>query len=126
MAQDVSSADRARPYVGTCARVAGVGQKYRIVDLVDDATALIEVKSWDEPLPYPLREVEFDLAGNMSAERFVPLIGQYRSMGPDGPEYMVASIESSTAAKIWIVGNEENDEYAIEDILIDPIVYDGK
>ena len=47
-------------------------------------------------------------------------------MGPAGPEYEVVSIESPTKARIWVVGNEENDDYEVEDILIDPVVFEGK
>ena len=107
-------------------RVGGVGQEYKVVAMADSATVLVEVKTWDEPLPYPAAEVDLDLTGVCTRERFLPLVGQYRSMGPDGPEYEVVSIESPTVASIWIVGNEDNDDYEIEDILIDPIVFDGK
>ena len=112
--------------VGVCARLGGSGQTYKVLRMHDEATALIEVRSWDEPIPYAVADISLDLAGNSSQERFLPRVGQYRSMGPDGPEYMVVSIVSPTKAQIWVVGDEENQDYEIQDILIDPIVYDGK
>ena len=124
MAQDMSADDKARSYLGRRSRVAGLGQEYRVVGMADAATVLVEVKTWDEPLRYPTAQVVLDLAGVCSKDRFQPLVGQYRSIGPDGPEYEVVSIESPTRAIIWIVANEDNDDYDIEDILLDPIVYD--
>ena len=110
---------------GIRSRVAGTGQPYEVVGMVDEATALIKVPSWDAPLPYAIADVELDLAGTCTRERFLRLVGQYRSMGPDGPEYEVVSIEGPTKAKIWVVGDEENKDYEIQDILIDPIVHNG-
>jgi hypothetical protein len=112
--------------VGVRSRLGGHGQPYSVVGMFDDQTALIEVPSWDEPLKYLLADVERDLAGDSTKNRFASLIEQYRSMGPDGPEYEVVSIESSTMAKIWVVGDEDYEDYEIQDILIDPVVYDGK
>ena len=126
MAQDLPSTAKISDYIGMCARIGVQGQEYKVVGTADAATVLVEVKSWDEPLRYPAAEVELDLASVCNKERFQPLVGQYRSMGPDGPEYEVVSIESPTMARIWVVGNEENDDYEIEDILIDPIVFDGE
>ena len=122
---DVSNDPKNR-FLGKRGRVGGFGQEYEVVGTADEATALIAVKTWDGPLCYPVAEIELDVAGACTWERFLRLVGQYRSIGPDGPEYEVVSIESPTKAKIWIVGNEENEDYDIEDILIDPIVYHGK
>lgn len=115
-----------RSSIGVRSRLAGTGQHYEVVGMVDESMALIEVPSWEEPLPYAVADINLDLAGTRTRERFEPLVGQYRSMGPDGPEYEVVSIETPTIAKIWVVGDEDNQDYEIQDILIDPIVYDGK
>ena len=124
--QERPSAADATRLVGARGRVGGVGQEYEVVGMADATTVLVEVKTWDEPLRYPTAQVELDLAGVCSKDRFQSLVGQYRSIGPDGPEYEVVSIESPTRAKIWIVANEDNDDYDIEDILLDPIVYDPR
>ena len=108
--------------LGKRGRVGGLGHEYEVVDLVDEKTAVVHIKSWDERKLYPVADIQLDLAGASSKERFAPLVGQYRSIGPDGPNYEVMSIESAKRAKIWIVANEENDDYDIEDILLDPIV----
>jgi hypothetical protein len=122
MTADVASKDAVANFVGAISRVAVTGQEYRVVAARDDETVLIEVASWPEPLPYPVRQVEFDLAGVSDVERFRPLVGQVRSMGPDGPRYEVMSIETSTMAAIWVIGDDRNMDYEIQDVLIDPIV----
>ena len=114
-----------RKSIGVRGRVAVSGQPYEVVGMVDEATALIKVPSCDAPLPYAVADIDSDIAGTATRERFLRLVGQYRSMGPDGPEYEVMSIESPTKAKIWVVGDEESKDHEIEDILIDPIVDDG-
>jgi hypothetical protein len=48
------------------------------------------------------------------------LIGTYHKVGAYGPVYQVASIVSSTRAKIVLVETGEEVIYAIEDILQDP------
>lgn len=127
MAQSTVTAVRpseAQSLIGIHSRVGCVGREYEVVGIVDDATVMICLKAWDEHFRYPIAEVRQDIAGNCTKERFAPLVGQYRSIGPDGPNYEVVSIESSKTAKIWIVANEDNDDYDIEDILLDPIIVD--
>lgn len=114
------------PLLGVQSRVGGIGQDYQVIEIVDEMTALIQVASWAEPLRYAVTDIDLDVAGTCTRERFIPLLGQYRSMGPDGPEYEVVSIDSSIQAKIWVVGDEGNQDYEIQDILIDPIIHDGK
>lgn len=110
--------------VGKSSRLGGTGQQYHVVGMSDANTAFIEIKTWDEPLPYPVSAIALDLAGVCSSERFLPLVGQYRTMGPDGPTYQVVSIADERTAKIWIVAEDDDEDYRIEDILIDPMAID--
>ena len=120
MAQDVPSADKSQTYVGAHSRVAGVGQEYEVVDIIDDATALIYAKRYEERVPYPLAEIEADLAGVKGVARYGMLVGQVRSIGPAGPKYEVVSVDELGGAQFWIIPNDENDPYDVEDILLDP------
>ena len=120
MAQDVPSADKAKACVGARSRVGGVGQEYEVVDIIDEATALICAKRYQERVPYPIAEIEADLAGNKGVARYAKLVGQVRSIGPDGPKYEVVSVDESGGAQIWIIPKDENDPYDVADILLDP------
>ncbi len=114
--------------VGDRRRVGGIGQCYEVRQLLGPGSVLIRTERTDEELEYPMSEAEFD---PMAAEphrpdtaRFDKLVGQYRSIGPDGPKYQVVGIKDSTVARIWIIPNEDDDDYQIEDILLDPLVVD--
>lgn len=112
------------PLIGKRSRVGVVGQEYEIVRVADPSTALISVATWDELLPYPIAEIELDLAGVCDKARFQPLVGQYRTIGPDGPTYKVESIVDEQTAEIWIVGEDEDEHYRIGEILLDPLLVD--
>ena len=55
-----------------------------------------------------------------NVERFQRLVGELRSIGPDGPTYEVLSIVNDKHALIRILEDERQVEYDIEDILLDP------
>jgi hypothetical protein len=120
MAQDVPSADKSKARIGAHSRVAGVGQEYEVIDIIDDATAVIFAKRYKECVPYPIAEIEADLAGIMGVARYGKLVGQVRSIGPDGPKYEVVSVNENGGAQIWIIPNDGNDPYDVADILLDP------
>lgn len=48
------------------------------------------------------------------------LVGQLRSIGPDGPTYEVLQIVYGRLARILVPEAEREVEYPIEDILTDP------
>ena len=122
MAQALTALETGREttLIGLQARVGGIGQEYEIVGIIDDTYAMIHAKKWDERVPYPIAEVQMDVAGMTGPARFASLIGQVRSIGSDGPKYEVVSVDDKGGAKIWIIPNDDNDDYVVEDILLDP------
>ena len=114
--------------VGQRRRVGGIGQVYRILEIVDAVTVLIHAEQTDEDLPYPIADALLDPFASEPAApdmaRFEKLVGQFRSIGPDGPTYEVVSITDSTCARIWIIPEDDDEDYDIEDILLDPISND--
>ena len=111
--------------VGDRRRVGGIGQTYRIVKLTDHDTVHIHTEGTDEELPYPIADAALDPLATEPIQpdraRYEKLVAQYRTIGPDGPTYQVVSITDDTSAKIWIIPNDEDDLYMIENILLDPM-----
>lgn len=110
----------AEALVGVRSRIGGIGQEYEVVELIDGTTALVHAMHYDQRLPYPIDEIEADIAGVVGGSRYSKLVGQVRSIGPDGPKYEVVSVDDMGGAWIWIIPNDENDPYFVEDILLDP------
>ena len=54
------------------------------------------------------------------AAEHAPLVGTFRSIGPDGPTYEVLQIIDERRARILILESEREVEYDIKDILHDP------
>ena len=107
--------------IGVRARVGGIGQEYEIVGVIDDRYVTILPERWGEHVPYPIAEVRMDVAGIVGTKRYVKLVGQVRSIGTAGPKYEVVSVDDAGKAEIWIIANDENDEYEVEEILLDPL-----
>ena len=105
--------------VGRRGRIGGVGQDYEVVGVVDDTFALIHTHKTDERARYRIADVKLD-ASSVGASRFEPLVGQHRSIGPDGPTYLVLRIMDQERALICILESEREVPYRIEDILLDP------
>jgi hypothetical protein len=124
MAHDAQSTEMIADLIGTRSRVAGTGQEYEVVGKLDANTALVQVETWDEPLPYAVKQIELDLAGVCEKARFQSLVGDYRTIGPDGPPYQVVAIIDGETAKIWVVAEDDTETYRIENILLDPIAVD--
>ena len=61
-----------------------------------------------------------DIAVKGGDQRHHELVGQLRSIGPDGPTYEVLRIIDDKRARIVILEAEREVDYDIEDILIDP------
>jgi hypothetical protein len=113
---------------GQLRRVGGIGQVYRIVQFLSNDTLLIHTETSDEDLHYSSDEAELDCFESEQprflAGRFAKLVGQYRTIGPDGPVYQIVGIENETQARIWIVAEDEDELYRLENILLDPIAKD--
>ncbi len=123
MAQTIlthAAASQRHPLIGVRSRVGGIGQEYEVVDVVDEVSALIFPDRYQERVLYPIVEIEADMAGTTGMSRYSKLLGQVRSIGPDGPKYEVVSVDEQGGAQIWIIPNDENDPYNVEDILLDP------
>ena len=115
-----SSNSQKHRLLGVQSRVGCVGQEYEVVGNIDDTYAIIHAKRYDVRVRYPIAEIEADIAGTTGTTRFEKLVGQVRSIGADGPKYQVVSVDNDGTAQIWIIPNDENDPYDVEDILLDP------
>jgi hypothetical protein len=105
--------------LGTHGRVGGTGQEYEVVGIVDDTFALIHAKRWDERVTYRIEEIKRD-AWPVDTSRFEALVGEHRSIGPDGPTYLILKILDNERALICILESDREVPYPIEDILLDP------
>ena len=113
------TAEVAGVLVGRRGRVGGVGQDYEVVGIVDDAFALIHTIHSDERIRYRIEDVRLD-ASPVGVSRYESLVGQHRSIGPDGPTYLILKILDERRALICILESEREVPYQIEDILLDP------
>jgi hypothetical protein len=111
--------------VGQRRRVGGIGQVYKIGSLHDDKNVLIHTEHTGQDVTYPIAEALLDPLADEPIRadmgRYSKLVGQCRSIGNAGPKYEVVSVEENGKAKIWIIPNDNYDDYDVEDILLDPM-----
>jgi hypothetical protein len=111
--------------VGQRRRVGGIGQVYKIMSLLDADMTMIHTEKTDEELTYPVSDALLDpLADDQPCAdptRYAKLVGQCRSIGTAGPTYEVVSVAADGSAKIWIIPEDGNEDYEVENILLDPM-----
>ncbi len=119
-AGDVSVPIRRPIDIGQRGKIGGLGQGYDVVGIIDDVFALIHTHRTDDRLAYRIDDIALDAEPTESMARFEPLIGQHRSIGPDGPTYLILKMLDREHALICILESEREVRYPIEEILLDP------
>ena len=115
-----ASRQSAQALVGRSGCIGGVGQGYVVIDAVDDTFAMIHTKRTDEHIKYRIADIERDGSATVGIERFESLVGEHRSIGPDGPTYLILAIVDPQHARMCILESDREVLYLIEDILLDP------